>query len=62
MKQDSLFLGLTIRPCCSIARLRMARAQRLGSLLAEKLLSMGANEILDEIHLANAPSKFDCVD
>ncbi|KAF6776313.1 hypothetical protein AHF37_04642 [Paragonimus kellicotti] len=46
---SSVFMGIHVRPTCAVARLRMARAQRLGSVLAAHLLAAGADRILDEI-------------
>ncbi len=52
----STFLGLNVRPVCRIARLRMARARRLGADLADRLYASGAAEILAEIRAGTAPS------
>ncbi|VEL08825.1 unnamed protein product [Protopolystoma xenopodis] len=46
---DTVILGFCIRPICSTGRLRMVCAQRLGQRLAKRLLSLGADAILEEI-------------
>uniref|UniRef100_A0A5K3EFH2 hydroxymethylbilane synthase n=1 Tax=Mesocestoides corti TaxID=53468 RepID=A0A5K3EFH2_MESCO len=61
----SVFLGVHVAPICRVARLRMARARRLGEELADRLYAAGAAEILTEIKLAAAstcqPTKFSAV-
>ncbi len=52
----STFLGLNVRPVCRIARLRMARARRLGADLADRLHASGAAEILAEIRAGTTSS------
>lgn len=43
------FLGVRVAPICEIGRVRMALSQRLGAVLAHKLLAAGARQILDGI-------------
>ncbi|KAF8567595.1 hypothetical protein P879_09621 [Paragonimus westermani] len=56
---SSVFMGIHVRPTCAVARLRMARAQRLGSVLAAHLLTAGADRILDEIRSKLLPKPSD---
>ncbi|CAH8668425.1 unnamed protein product [Dicrocoelium dendriticum] len=51
---SSTFMGVHVNPMCDVARLRMARAQRLGHALAERLLSSGAAEILEQLRASSA--------
>ncbi|THD19692.1 Porphobilinogen deaminase [Fasciola hepatica] len=46
---EALFMGVHVKPICSVARLRMARAEHLGFELAKRLLSSGADRILETI-------------
>ena len=45
----AIFLGVRVSPICEIGRLRMAISERVGAILAEKLLAAGAKKILDGI-------------
>ncbi|VDM32277.1 unnamed protein product [Hydatigera taeniaeformis] len=47
----AVFLGVQVAPICSVGRLRMARARRLGESLADRLYTSGAAEILKEIRV-----------
>uniref|UniRef100_A0A0X3Q2A2 hydroxymethylbilane synthase n=1 Tax=Schistocephalus solidus TaxID=70667 RepID=A0A0X3Q2A2_SCHSO len=47
--ERAILLGLNVRPACAIARLRMARARRLGQELADQVRRAGADKILAAI-------------
>ncbi|BHF68681.1 hypothetical protein SprV_0301172000 [Sparganum proliferum] len=55
--ERAIILGINVRPACAIARLRMARARRLGQELADQVRRAGADKILEQIVHANASTQ-----